>query len=215
MVDTSKFTLDTPVKISIMTPGIYVPELQTYTPLESYASIDECIAILNRGVEIDFPQQEKNEISEKIEDILFEYEEKKRKIKKNYGEIGTNINKALDTIQDINKSRITDKEIQEEKDAHIFDYSDIANRIVDNLKNDDDMFRFNNMFNNGEDRIEKEAKLRKARERNSIRKKEALEMTTIETETLNRLATIGFSEDSFDEKFDSLDYYDTTVQIKK
>ncbi len=40
MVDTSKFTLDTPVKISVMTPGIYVPELQTYTPLESYDSID-------------------------------------------------------------------------------------------------------------------------------------------------------------------------------
>ena len=52
-----------------MNSGIYVPELKTYTPLESYASIDDCISIMNRGIEITFPQQTKNEITEK--DFLF------------------------------------------------------------------------------------------------------------------------------------------------
>ena len=96
MVDTSNFTLDTPVKISIMQSGIYIPELQTYTPLVSYASLDEAISIMNRGIKVDFPQQEKREISEKIEDILLSYQEKKEELRDKYGEVGTNIDKAID-----------------------------------------------------------------------------------------------------------------------
>ena len=176
MVDTSKFTLDTPVKISVMTPGIYVPELQTYTPLESYASIDECISILNRGIEIEFPQQEKNEITEKIEDILLDYEEKKRMVRKTHGDVGTNVSRALETVEEINNSRLTPEEIKAEEESHIFDFTETANRIVNNLKNDDDMFRFNALFNSGVDRIEEETKLRKARERNKLRKKDSLYM---------------------------------------
>ena len=210
MVDTSKFTLDTPVKISVMTPGIYVPELQTYTPLESYASIDECISILNRGIEIEFPQQEKNEITEKIEDILLDYEEKKRMVRKTHGDVGTNVSRALETVEEINNSRLTPEEIKAEEESHIFDFTETANRIVNNLKNEDDMFRFNTLFNSGVDRIEEETKLRKARERNKLRKKEALELLTMETETYNKLANAGYTDNSFDEKYDSMDFYDVT-----
>ena len=67
MIDTSKFTLDTSVKIKIMTPGYYIQELSSYTPLECYCSIEKIIAILNRGIVIDFPQQhpKEQEISKK------------------------------------------------------------------------------------------------------------------------------------------------------
>ena len=70
MVDTSKFTYDTPVKIKILQPGLYLPEFSTYTPFESYASIEEVINIMNRGIPVDFPQQSKErEISRKVEEI--------------------------------------------------------------------------------------------------------------------------------------------------
>ena len=215
MYDTSKLTLDTPVKIKIMESGIYVPELTTYTPLECYTSIDNCIAIMNRGVEIEFPQQEKNEITKKIEDILLAYEEAKRQLKKSHGDVGTNIEKALNVVQEINESKLTEEDIQNEKDAHIFDFDDIANRIANNLQNDDDMFRFNAMFNNDKDIIDEAAKIRHARERNKLRKKEALEIATLESQTLNRLSQMGQFENSFNDQYDLLDYYDVTPDIKK
>jgi hypothetical protein len=38
MVDVSNMTLSTPVKVIIRGPsGVWIPELSTYTPLESYA----------------------------------------------------------------------------------------------------------------------------------------------------------------------------------
>lgn len=214
MVDTSNFTLSTPVKISIITPGIYVPELQTYTPLECYTSIEDCISILNRGVKINFPKQEKNEIYEKIEDILLEYEEKRKIALRKTGTIGASAEKAIDTIMEITDSKKTPEDIIQEQDTHIFDYKETANRIADDLKNDDFMFRVNHMFNNSEDRIEEEARNRKARERNNLRKKEALEMITMETETFNKLASTGYSTNSFDDKYDSMDFYDATVDNK-
>ena len=215
MYDTSKLTLDTPVKIKIMESGIYVPELTTYTPLECYTSIDNCIAIMNRGVEIEFPQQEKNEITKKIEDILLDYEEAKQQLKKSHGDVGTNIEKALNIVQEINESKLTEEDIQNEKDAHIFDFDDIANRIANNLQNDDNMFRFNAMFNNDKDVIDEAAKIRHARERNKLRKKEALEIATLESQTLNRLSQMGQFENSFNDQYDLLDYYDVTPDIKK
>lgn len=215
MYDTSKLTLDTPVKVKIMESGIYVPELSTYTPLECYTSIDNCIAIMNRGVEIEFPQQEKNEITQKIEDILLDYEEAKNKLKKSHGDVGTNIEKALDVVQEINNSKLTEEDIQKEKDAHIFDFDDIANRIANNLQNDDDMFRFNSIFNDGKDVIDEAAKIRHARDRNKIRKKEALEIAALEAQTLNRLSQMGQFENSFNDQYDLLDYYDVTPDIKK
>ena len=215
MYDTSKLTLDTPVKVKIMESGIYVPELSTYTPLECYTSIDNCIAIMNRGVEIEFPQQEKNEITQKIEDILLDYEEAKNKLKKSHCDVGTNIEKALDVVQEINNSKLTEEDIQKEKDAHIFDFDDIANRIANNLQNDDDMFRFNSIFNDGKDVIDEAAKIRHARDRNKIRKKEALEIAALEAQTLNRLSQMGQFENSFNDQYDLLDYYDVTPDIKK
>ena len=210
MYDTSKLTLDTPVKIKIMSSGIYVPELKTYTPLESYASIDDCISIMNRGIEITFPQQTKNEITEKIEDILLEYEELRNKVKKTHGDVGTNVSVALDVVQEINDSKLTEEDIQHEKDQHIFDFEDISTRIARNLKNGDELFRIKNVFNENVDRLNEEEKLRKSRERNSVRKKEAMELAALEAETFNKLAQNGQFENAFDDSFDQIDFYDVT-----
>jgi ribosomal protein RSM22 (predicted rRNA methylase) len=210
MYDTSKLTLDTPVKIKIMNSGIYVPELKTYTPLESYASIDDCISIMNRGIEITFPQQTKNEITEKIEDILLEYEELRNKVKKTHGDVGTSVSVALDVVQEINDSKLTEEDIQHEKDQHIFDFEDISTRIARNLKNGDEMFRIKNVFNENVDRLNEEEKLRKSRERNSIRKKEAMELAALEAETFNKLAQSGQFENAFDDSFVQMDFYDVT-----
>lgn len=210
MYDTSKLTLDTPVKIKIMNSGIYVPELKTYTPLESYASIDDCISIMNRGIEITFPQQSKNEITEKIEDILLEYEELRNKVKKTHGDVGTSVSVALDVVQEINDSKLTEEDIQHEKDQHIFDFEDISTRIARNLKNGDEMFRIKNVFNENVDRLNEEEKLRKSRERNSVRKKEAMELAALEAETFNKLAQNGQFENAFDDSFDQIDFYDVT-----
>lgn len=215
MVDVSKFTLDTPIKISIMTPGFYIPELSTYTPLKCYASIEKVITIMNRGIKVEFPQQEKNEISEKIEDILLEYEEKKRALKKTYGDVGTNIDKALEVVQEINDSKITVEEAKEEKDKHIFDYSDIAQRISRNLRDGVDG-RLMEMMSTPDDRIGEAEKIRKSKERVAIIKKEALSMASLETETLCKLAQNGRFDLSDSEL--EMDYDDpstTTVSSKK
>jgi chromosome segregation ATPase len=211
MVDTSKFDLDTPIKISIMTPGYYIPELQTYTPLKSYASIEEVINIMNRGIAVEFPQQEKKEISEKIEDILLEYEEKKQSLKKKYGEVGSNIDKALETIQEINDSKVTlDEEIKERED-HIFDYSDVTNRVIRNLRDGFDS-KILDALASPEDRIKTEEEKRKSRERVAARRKEALEMLSLETETLQKLSQGQYV---FDDRYDNIEYDEQTTQIDK
>lgn len=214
MVDTSKFTLNTPIKISISAPGYYIPELSTYTPLKSYASIEEVITIMNRGIKIEFPQQEKREISEKIEDILLEYEEKKQALKPKYGEVGTNVDKAIETIQEINDSKITKEEEEEDKNSHIFDYSDVTNRVIKNLKEGADM-RIIDAMSSPDDRIKKEEELRKSRERIAIRRKEALQMASMEAEAFAKLAQDGKFEYSFDNSVDDIDYMDQTTTIDK
>lgn len=202
-VDTSNFTLDTPVKIKILEPGVYVPELSTYTPLECYASIDQAITILNRGVEVEFPAQEGREISIFIEDLLLSYEEKKQSIKKHYGEIGTNVTTALETIQSINDSKITPEEEKEYDESKIFEYTDVAERIVSNLRDGGEFRHLTRLAdNNTEDVLEREKKERKARERNSIRKKEALELARLEAETFLKLMQDGKMD--FDPGDDSL-----------
>ena len=216
MVDTSNFTLDTPVKISIMTPGFYIPELKTYTPLVSYASIEQVITIMNRGIKVDFPKQEKREISEKIEDILLEYEEKKRSLKEKFGgDVGSNVDKALDTIQEINDSKITKEEKLEEEENHIFEYDDVINRVVSNLRDGVDS-RLVEMLNNSssEDRLEREQRERKAKERISLKRKEALSLATIEAETIQKIAQAGQFNDSFDERYDDLQYDPQTTTVK-
>lgn len=212
MVDTSKFTLDTPIRISIMTPGYYIPELSTHTPLKTYASIEKVITIMNRGIKIDFPQQEKNEISEKIEDILLDYENRKHELKKQYGEVGSNVDKALEVIQEINDSKITPAEEKEERDNHIFDYSDVANRIVKNLRDNSDA-RLMELIKNPEDRIADAEASRKSKERIRVMRKEALSMAALETDTIRKLAQNGKFNDAFDDNFIDLDYDEQTTTI--
>lgn len=194
MVDTSNFSLDTPVRIKIMESGIYIPELSTYTPLESFASIDEVIAILNRGVEVKFPDQENREITLFIEDLLLDYQEKKNELSKTYGDIGTNIDSALSTIQEINDSSVPVEEEIMEEESKIFYYDDIINRIVKDLRDGDDLADVRRLAaenNSGVDHIERERKLRKSRERNAIRKQEALELARLEAETFLKLTNDG------------------------
>ena len=135
-VDTSKFTIDTPVCIKVKTPGYWFPEFSTYSPLELYATIEKVIAILNRGISVEFPQQSsKNEISNKIEEFIIEYELKRQKAEKKGYVDANRVDTAIELIQEINDSKITPKEELEEREKHLFDYSDITDRIVNNLSN--------------------------------------------------------------------------------
>jgi hypothetical protein len=211
MVDTSKFTYDTPVKIKILQPGLYLPEFSTYTPFESYASIEEVINIMNRGIPVDFPQQSKErEISRKVEDLLLDYAEKQEELKKKYGNVGTNIETALDTIQEINDSKITKEEEIIEQNNHIFNMDDVTQRIARNLSADNIERLFDSdEFIDPEERLKKQTEERKSRERNLKRKKEALEQTTMETDSLRRLiqdAKFDFSQTS--KRFDDIELAD-------
>ena len=215
MIDTSNFTLDTPVYISIMTPGYYIPELSTYTPLKVYTKIENVITIMNRGIKVEFPRQEKREISEKIEDILLEYEEKKQKLKKKYGDVGSNVDKALETIQEINDSKITKEEQRIEDENHIFEYDDVINRVVSNLRDGVDSRLVEMLSNSSGDRLEKEQQERKAKERIALKRKEALELVTLETESLRKIAQAGQFTDAFDERFDDIQFDAQTTTIPK
>lgn len=215
MIDTSKFTYDTPVKIKILQSGIYLPEFSTYTPFESYASIEEVINIINRGITVEFPQQSKEqEISKKIEDLLFEYAEKQDQLKKKFGNVGTDIETALDTIQEINDSKITPEEERIERDNHIFKMDDVNERIARNLRNDtiEQIFE-SDEFIDPDDRLKKQTEERKSRERNLKRKKEALEQMSMETDALRRLIQDGkFDFQQNANKFDDVEYADPKVR---
>ena len=214
MIDTSNYTYDTPVKIKILQPGLYLPEFSTYTPFESYASIEEVINIINRGIPVEFPKQSKErEISKKVEDLLFEYAEKQEQLKKKFGSVGTNIETAIDTIQEINESKITVEEETIEKNNHIFNMDDVYQRISRNLSNDNIEKMFDSdEFIDPEERIKKQTEERKSRERNLKRKKEALEQATMETDALRRLiqdAKFDFKQTS--ERFDDIELADPKV----
>lgn len=215
MIDTSKFTYDTPVKIKIVQSGIYLPEFSTYTPFESYASIEEVINIINRGITVEFPQQSKEqEISKKIEDLLFEYAEKQDQLKKKFGNVGTDIETALDTIQEINDSKITPEEERIERDNHIFKMDDVNERIARNLRNDtiEQIFE-SDEFIDPDERLKKQTEERKARERNLKRKKDALEQMSMETDALRRLIQDGkFDFQQNSDKFDEVEYADPKVR---
>lgn len=177
MVDVSDYTVDTPVLIKIMQPvGIEIPELHSKTPIESYASIAQVIGIMNRGIVVDFPKEsEKHEISKKIEDILIDYNAKVQ-IAQDKGYVTENtVETALDTISYMNNTSLSKKEIQEELDHHLFDYSDTIDRIYNNLKGSElDHIFDSDEYKQGVDRI-KEAELqRKAWERVHNFKKDSL-----------------------------------------
>lgn len=211
MVDTSKFTYDTPVKIKILEPGYYLPEFSTYTPFESYASIEQVINIINRGITVDFPaQSEKREISNKVEDLILDYIEKQNELKKKYGNVGTNIEIALDTIQEINDSKTSIEEQIKEKNDHIFNNDDIVERIYKNLRNESiDRIFDSDEFIESDERIKKEAVERKSRERNNKRKKEALDQISMETDALRKLIQDAkFEFDSSAQRFDQIELLD-------
>jgi len=211
MVDTSKFTYDTPIKIKILQPGFYLPEFSTYTPFESYASIEEAINIMNRGIPVEFPQQSKErEISKKVEDLLLDYAEKQEQLKKKFGNVGTNIETALDTIQEINDSKITKEEEIIEKNNHIFDMDDVYQRISRNLTVDSiDKIFDSDEFMDSDERLKKQTEERKSRERINKLRKEALEQTSMETDAIRRLiqdAKFDFKQSS--DRFDNVELAD-------
>lgn len=168
MVDVSKYTIDTPVLIKIMNPvGVEIPELNTKIPVESYASIAQVISIMNRGLIINFPKESENkEISKKIEDIMLDYKEK-TVIAEEKGYItDKSIDVALDTIQYVNNSLVSEEEQKAETERHIFDYQDIITRIYNNLRgNELDRIFETEDYNQGVDRIKQAEKERKAYER--------------------------------------------------
>lgn len=196
-IDVSKFTIDTPVEIKISTPGFWFPEFSTYSPLNLYAPIHKVIAILNRGITVEFPQQSsKNEISNKIEEFIIEYELKRQKAEKK-GYIDANrVDTAIETIQEINDSKITPLDTLEEREKHLFDYSDITERIVNNLSNQtfDRVFESDDYIS-ADERIKKADIARKHKEIIDRRKAEARQMLTYEAEAINKLVKDAKWED--------------------
>ena len=213
MIDTSSFTLDTPVKIKISTPGLYLPELETYTPCKSYASIEQVITIMNRGIAVEFPNQEKKEISEKIEDILLDYKNRQIQLKKKFGDVGSNVDTAITTVQEINDSKISPEELRKEDEEHIFEYGDVVKRIVDDFNGPRPDFANPDIYASGEDRIKKEKERREAKARIAAKRKAALELSKLETDTLRKLAQNANFD--FDDSIDELGLDTPTVFIPK
>lgn len=189
MIDVSNINLDTPVKIKIMNgAGTWIPELNTYAPVETYASVDQVCSILNRGISIDFPKQSsEKELTRKIEDILLDYREALNKVKKKNGFIEANdMDTALDILQEINDS-VSPIELKEELNKTIFYYSDITNRILMDL-NDAQMLKIfdSDDFVTSEERLDKQERMNAARKRVALYRKEACEYNQLEAETYER-----------------------------
>lgn len=177
MIDTSNFTIDTPVLIKIMSPiGVDVPELHTRIPVESYASIDQIIGIMNRGIVVTFPKESNlHEISKKIEDIMLDYKAKVEIAEEKGHIVENNIDTALDTISEMNNSSLTEKEQEEEFERHIFEYPEIIERIYKDLRGNelDNIFNTDD-FKKGVDRIKQAEIEHKAWERVHNFKKQSL-----------------------------------------
>lgn len=196
-VDTSKFTIDTPVYIKVKKPGYWFPEFSSYSPLELYAPIIKVIAILNRGITVEFPQQSnKNEISNKIEEFILEYEMKRQNAEKKGYVDANRVDTAIETIQEINDSKITPKDELEERERHLFDYSDITDRIVRNLSNQtfDRVFDSDD-FITAEERIKKADIAKKHREIIEKRKIESRQLLKYEADAINKLVQDAKWED--------------------
>lgn len=201
-LDTSNFTIDTPVLVSINKRGIYIPEVKGYTPIRCYISIEKIITIMNRGIYVEFPNQsDQREISLKIEDIIHDYNIAKEEASKKKGvEVGTNLDNALDIIQDINETTKT-KEVKaaEKESESIFDYSEQTERIVKNLSNTDFMARVlsdDAKYMAADERLEKAENERKARESLNRKKKMAYQDLTDQAAALNLLMQDAKYEES-------------------
>ena len=183
MVDVSKYNFDTPVLIKITDDvGTFVPELSTYTPLETYASISQVISIMNRtGIAIEFPKQSsEREISKKIEDLLLDYNNKVRAAEDKGYFVESDINNALNTIQYINDSKITEDEIKEEIEKHIFEYDDIILRIYEDLRGSElDRIFESEAYTQDKDILKEAEKRRKAEDRVHNFKKESLKQRNL------------------------------------
>ena len=183
MVDVSKYNFDTPVLIKITDDvGTFVPELSTYTPLETYASISQVISIMNRtGIAIEFPKQSsEREISKKIEDLLLDYNNKVRAAEDKGYFVEGDINNALNTIQYINDSKITEDEIKEEIEKHIFEYDDIILRIYEDLRGSElDRIFESEAYTQDKDILKEAEKRRKAEDRVHNFKKESLKQRNL------------------------------------
>ena len=183
MVDVSKYNFDTPVLIKITDDvGTFVPELSTYTPLETYASISQVISIMNRtGIAIEFPKQSsEREISKKIEDLLLDYNNKVRAAEDKGYFVESDINNALNTIQYINDSKITEDEIKEEIEKHIFEYDDIILRIYEDLRGSElDRIFESEAYTQDKDILKEAEKRRKAEDRVHNFKKESLKQRSL------------------------------------
>ena len=183
MVDVSKYNFDTPVLIRITDDvGTFVPELSTYTPLETYASISQVISIMNRtGIAIEFPKQSsEREISKKIEDLLLDYNNKVKAAEDKGYFVEGDISNALNTIQYINDSKITEDEIKEEIEKHIFEYDDIILRIYEDLRGSElDRIFESEAYTQDKDILKEAENRRKAEDRVHNFKKESLKQRSL------------------------------------
>ena len=183
MVDVSKYNFDTPVLIKITDDvGTFVPELSTYTPLETYASISQVISIMNRtGIAIEFPKQSsEREISKKIEDLLLDYNNKVKVAEDKGYFVEGDISNALNTIQYINDSKITEDEIKEEIEKHIFEYDDIILRIYEDLCGSElDRIFESEAYTQDKDILKEAENRRKAEDRVHNFKKESLKQRSL------------------------------------
>ena len=183
MVDVSKYNFDTPVLIRITDDvGTFVPELSTYTPLETYASISQVISIMNRtGIAIEFPKQSsEREISKKIEDLLLDYNNKVKAAEDKGYFVEGDISNALNTIQYINDSKITEDEIKEEIEKHIFEYDDIILRIYEDLRGSElDRIFESEAYTQDKDILKEAERRRKAEDRVHNFKKESLKQRSL------------------------------------
>ena len=183
MVDVSKYNFDTPVLIKITDDvGTFVPELSTYTPLETYASISQVISIMNRtGIAIEFPKQSsEREISKKIEDLLLDYNNKVKAAEDKGYFVEGDISNALNTIQYINDSKITEDEIKEEIEKHIFEYDDIILRIYEDLRGSElDRIFESEAYTQDKDILKEAENRRKAEDRIHNFKKESLKQRSL------------------------------------
>ena len=183
MVDVSKYNFDTPVLIRITDDvGTFVPELSTYTPLETYASISQVISIMNRtGIAIEFPKQSsEREISKKIEDLLLDYNNKVKAAEDKGYFVEGDISNALNTIQYINDSKVTEDEIKEEIEKHIFEYDDIILRIYEDLRGSElDRIFESEAYTQDKDILKEAEKRRKAEDRVHNFKKESLKQRSL------------------------------------
>ena len=201
-LDTANFTIDTPVLVSINKRGIYIPEVKGYTPIRCYIPIEKVITIMNRGIYVEFPNQsDQREISLKIEDIIYDYNLAKEEASKKKGvEVGTNVDNALDIIQDINETTKTKEVRDAEKESEsIFDYSEQTERIVKNLSNTDFMARVlsdDAKYMTADERLEKAERDRKSRESLNRKKKMAYQDLSDQAAALNLLMQDAKYEES-------------------